>query len=90
MQAARNLLDLGPNGIHLRSWIDQLPASCSLSLYPALILYKGEISAAHGDFEDAHKTFSKAVKFSSNQGDFATACQGLLASCVVASRMGAG
>jgi DNA-binding SARP family transcriptional activator len=83
---ATNLLDLG-QWETLRGWIDQLPAS-ALEAYPALILYRGQISAAHGDFEGAHKTFSKAVKLSSTQGDFATACQGLLASCVVASRMG--
>ena len=83
---ATKLLDLGQWDT-LRGWIDQLPAA-SLESCPALLLYRGQISAAEGDFAGSSKNFSKAAALSSTKGDFTTACQSMLADTVVASRMG--
>jgi tetratricopeptide (TPR) repeat protein len=83
---ANNLLDLGQWDT-LRGWIDQLPPA-DLESCPALLLYRGQISAAQGDFAGSSKNFSKAATLSSAREDFTTACQSMLADCVVASRLG--
>ena len=83
---ATSLLDMG-QWETLSGWIDQLPSS-TLESWPELLHHRGEIAAAGGDFEGSSKIFSRAAALSTTKGDYATACESLLADCVVAARMG--